>query len=293
MMNQPKVSVIIPAYNAERWILDSIGSVLGQHLTDLELLVINDGSTDRTSVVARQIPDERLRVIDRTNAGVSEARNAGIELARGEYISFLDADDAMTPDNLLRKIEFLETKMVHWVFGDLALCDEDLKPTGKVLYGTDGDVMRNVLLGSGKAVPAPCSNVVAHRSCFDKGIRLDPQLSNAADQDLVIALARYHRYAHIPAALNLYRQVPGSMSKNISLYGRDHLYLFNKVTRIGLLNEDGLKREAMSNAYWSIGGSWWVNGRSPLRGIPFLVKAIFLRPSILAEKLIGKGSGAV
>ncbi|MDQ3100397.1 MAG: glycosyltransferase [Bacteroidota bacterium] len=288
-MIHPKISVIIPAYNAERWISDSIVSVLDQLLTDLELIVINDGSTDSTAEIARRIDDPRLRVIDRLNSGVSEARNAGIDLATGEYISFLDADDAMVPDNLLRKIEFLEFSKVHWVFGDLVLCDEDLKPTGTILYGTDEDVLRNVLLGTGKAVPAPCSNIIAHRSCFDQGIRLDPDLSNAADQDLVIALARSYRYAHIPAALNLYRQLPGSMSKNIALYEKDHLHLFSKAVRTGLLNDHGVKRQAMSNAYWAIGGSWWINGGSPLRGIPYLIRSTLLRPSILAEKLFRKG----
>ena len=283
MIGDPQISVIIPAYNAARWIERSIGSVLSQENCDLELWVINDGSTDRTSQIAKSIADPRLHVLDTSNKGVSEARNAGIEKARGKFISFLDADDAMAPECLATKLQCLKERDADWVFGDLILCDEELIPTGQILAGTDGDVLRNIILGTGKAVPAPCSNILVRRKCFDEGVRFDPRLSNAADQDLMVKLSRY-RYAHLPKALNLYRQVPGSMSRNMALHEKDHLRLFENIERAGHLRDRTLKRHAMANAYWSIGGSWWVNGNSPIRAIPYVIRAIIERPSILLEK---------
>lgn len=284
-MKDPLISVIIPAYNAERWIRDTIRSVLDQTLSDLEVIVVNDGSIDGTSVSARSIKDDRVRVIDQKNTGVSGARNAGYHAARGTFIAFLDADDAMLPENLGTKLDALEQANVDWVFGDLALCDADMKPIGKVMRGTDRDVVRTILRGIDPAVPAPCSNVLAHRKCFADGIRLDEDLSNAADQDLALQLATHHSYCHVPKALSLYRVLPGSMSHNIALYEKDHLHLMRKADSLGLFRDRSFRRQCYANAYWSIAGSWWINAGRPLKAIPFLFRAILLRPSLLLRPL--------
>ena len=96
-----KISVILSAYNEERYIRKAIESVLGQSLKDLELIVINDGSTDDTLNVIMSFDDERIILIDNgENIGPGASRNMGIEMARGEYISFLDGDDWFTPEAL-------------------------------------------------------------------------------------------------------------------------------------------------------------------------------------------------
>lgn len=93
----PLVTVIVPAYNAEEYIEEALQSVLSQALWDLEVLVIDDGSTDSTAQLAEQFKDPRCRVIRKPNGGVSSARNAGLARASGKYISFLDADDRWRP----------------------------------------------------------------------------------------------------------------------------------------------------------------------------------------------------
>lgn len=87
------ISVIVPCYNGEKWIGRCLRSLLEQTYTDLEILVINDGSTDNTVQAVQTISDPRIRLIDQTNAGVSAARNRGIDEARGELITFVDGDD--------------------------------------------------------------------------------------------------------------------------------------------------------------------------------------------------------
>ncbi len=277
------ISVIVPAYNAGPWIEEAVRSVLAQTHTDLELIVVNDGSTDDTLNKVLSIGDERLRVVDQANAGVSAARNMGLALAKGDFICFMDGDDAMMPDNLALKLRGLEEHRVDWVFGDLLICDADLQPVGPRLKGTDGDVTRTVLLGATTAVPTPCSNVLARRRCFDEGVRLDEHLSNAADQDLAIHLAQRFTYKRLDMAQNLYRVVPGSMSKSIPLFERDHLRLFRKAAAEGLLREPMFRRRCMANLYWAIGGSWWKFTGDRLRAVRFFLMAVFNHPAVLVR----------
>ncbi len=284
-MSSPRVSVIIPAYNAATWLAGTIRSVLGQEEQDLEVIVVNDGSTDDTAQVAALSGDPRVFVINKVNAGVSAARNTGIEKATGRYITFLDADDAMQERNLSLKTAALEAHGVEWVFGDLRLCDEALHPTGAIDHATDGDVVRTILMGNGVAVPAACSNLLALRSCFTHDIRFDEELSNAADQHIVVLLAIRHRYKRLPLALTDYRVLPGSMSRNIALYEKDHLLLFKKFRALGLLEDMALRRKCMAHAYWAIGGSWWVNAGDRKRALPYLLRAVTMRPALVWHKI--------
>ena len=101
------VSIIIPAYNAGAFLAETLQSVLVQTCTDWEILVIDDGSTDHTAEVASSFADSRLRLIRQPNAGVSRSRNKGLELAGGEYLLFLDADDLLTPEFLAIRVAAL------------------------------------------------------------------------------------------------------------------------------------------------------------------------------------------
>jgi glycosyltransferase involved in cell wall biosynthesis len=109
----PLVSVIIPAYNAETYLSDAIESVLGQNYQPLEILVVDDGSSDRTAETAQKYGD-RIRYIYQTNAGPAAARNAGIKLANGEILGFLDADDLWSENCLSALVNaFLENPSIQ------------------------------------------------------------------------------------------------------------------------------------------------------------------------------------
>ncbi|MGN0642522.1 MAG: glycosyltransferase family 2 protein [Huintestinicola sp.] len=98
----PLFSVIIPVYNVEKYLKASVESVLAQTLTDMEIILVNDGSSDRSGEICRELAsaDSRVRVIDKANGGVSSARNAGLESSVGEWIYFMDGDDIIEPDTL-------------------------------------------------------------------------------------------------------------------------------------------------------------------------------------------------
>ena len=118
-MDQNKISVIVPVYNAATFLERSIGSILNQTYSDLEILLIDDGSTDDSSVLCDEIArfDSRVRVIHKQNMGVSAARNDGLDLATGEYIAFVDSDDVIAPQML----ETLHHLIIHHK-ADIAVC---------------------------------------------------------------------------------------------------------------------------------------------------------------------------
>lgn len=104
------VSVVMPSYNSEKYIAESIESILKQTYSDFELIVVNDGSVDKTKDIVREYikRDNRVHMIEQRNQGVSVARNTGIEASKGEYISFLDADDVWDKDFLYSVMEYAD-----------------------------------------------------------------------------------------------------------------------------------------------------------------------------------------
>ena len=101
------MSILIPAYNAERWIAETLRSALAQTWKAKEIIVVNDGSTDRTEEIARQFEPQGIRVVTQKNEGAAAARNTAFSLCRGDYIQWLDADDLLAPDKIERQMEAL------------------------------------------------------------------------------------------------------------------------------------------------------------------------------------------
>jgi len=104
----PLVSIIMPAYNAEKYIVEAVKSVIVQSYETWELIVVNDGSTDSTLSLVEAFEDKRIIIHSQENAGVSVARNAGLALAKGEYITFLDADDVLPQESLTVRVRYLQ-----------------------------------------------------------------------------------------------------------------------------------------------------------------------------------------
>lgn len=101
----PKVSVVIPAYNAMSYLPETVASVLNQTFEDYEVIVVNDGSKDDIKIWIAQLADTRIKLISQENQGLSGARNTGIAHAQGEYVAFLDADDLWAPTKLEKQVQ--------------------------------------------------------------------------------------------------------------------------------------------------------------------------------------------
>ena len=118
-MEKPLVSIIIPAYNHEKFIKAAVDSVLGQTVRDLELIVIDDGSTDRTGQIVRGYSDLRLTYYHQENQDAYNTINRGLDLARGQYIAILNSDDVYTPDRLERLLQCQEQTHAECIITDV------------------------------------------------------------------------------------------------------------------------------------------------------------------------------
>jgi glycosyltransferase involved in cell wall biosynthesis len=118
-VSPPLISVVIPVFNAEPHLAEALDSVVTQSHPSIEVLVIDDGSTDGSGEVARRYPDPRIRVVSQPNSGPAAARNRGVLIAKGEFLAFLDADDIWEPFKLKLQLDVLQAHPnVAMVFGD-------------------------------------------------------------------------------------------------------------------------------------------------------------------------------
>lgn len=207
------VSVIMPVYNVEKYVGESIRSVLDQTYADWELIVINDGSTDNTANVVRSFTDPRIRLINQANEGVSAARNHGIQEARGDYIAFLDGDDLWHNDFLVLMVGKAVESSVPVVYCGYSTTGRDGREEtyggpclrGDILYEywRDGKVKivmgamlvnRNFLLGSGILFTAGCAI--------------------SEDVEFIAKILCLTPAEVVPASLLYYRRRPGSATNS-------------------------------------------------------------------------------
>ena len=108
MERVPKVTVLMPVYNGEKYLEEAIDSVLAQTLPDFEFLIIDDGSTDKTPQILKSYTDTRLRLFHQNNRGLTRSLNKGIQFSGGEYVARMDADDIALPERLEKQVKFLD-----------------------------------------------------------------------------------------------------------------------------------------------------------------------------------------
>ena len=211
-MNSPKVSVIIPAYNAMTYLPVTIDNLIRQTFTNFEVLIVNDGSSDDIVEWFSQVCDRRLRLISQANQGISQTRNRGIIEAKGEYVAFLDADDLWHPSKLQKQVSCLDSyPQISLVHSWLLLIDKLGRSTGKVLkYNLSGWVEPQLL----ERNQIGCQSVMIRRRCFDFVGLFDPKLRTIEDWDMWIRMSRRYQFMAIAEPLTYYRQHVDSMTNN-------------------------------------------------------------------------------
>ena len=215
-MSSPRVSVIIPAYNAMGTIAASVESVLKQDLSDLEIIVVDDGSTDDTFGRVSAIDDPRVRVLRQRNGGVAKARNTGIRAASGRYVAFLDADDLWRPCKLQRQIEAMKREAARASQTAVWFVDEGLRPLFRGHCPDFKDPLLEVLLF--RHLPGFSSTFIAERSLLQEIGLFDEGLAILEDWEMAIRVARYGPLVNLDEALTLYRIHPDNRSRDLNLH---------------------------------------------------------------------------
>ena len=283
---KPLVSVIVPAYNSSLYIRESLLSVLAQSEKSLELIVVDDGSTDNQNEIISElaVKDNRIKLIKQENRGVSAARNHGFKVSSGTYAAFMDADDVWLPDNLALKMAKIQAGRFGLVHSDAAVIDAASKKTGDLLQGEEGSLLNNMLAWRGTQVPGP-SSILIPRETIEKVGLFDENLSTSADNDFFIRVATVFSIGRVDKITWYYRMHAQNMHKNLVRMEHDVLYVFNKARKNNLFYSEKFARECFGKTYMVLALSWMGDGRSYRKGLPFLGKAIANDPRLLKELL--------
>jgi glycosyltransferase involved in cell wall biosynthesis len=217
----PSISIIIPAFNAASYIAETLNSVLAQTFADLEVIVVDDGSSDHTAKIVEQIArtDKRVILLSQLNAGVAAARNAGIKVAQGEWLAFLDADDIWYPEKLDRQLQCFQQSdsSVGLVYCWSALIQETSDLTGGyIAFDFRGNVCPALtylnFIGNASA-PLIRRSVIDAVGGFDSTLRAQ-QAQGCEDWDFYMRIAERYTFEVVPEFLVGYRQQSAAMSRN-------------------------------------------------------------------------------
>lgn len=271
------VSVIVPVFNAEKYIRQTIQSVIDQTYIYWELIVVDDGSTDGgPAIMDSMATDNRIKVVHRKNSGVSDSRNHGASLAKGSFFCFLDADDLFLPACLEQRMK-LSGDNPSLIHNDMEVIHADGRPSGIQRRGISGDVLEDLLLWEQTVVPGPSAMMVS-RSVFEEIGGFDIHLSTAADQDFFIRAATVCTFRRIPEVLTQYRDHPQGMHRQLELMQRDHLQVYRKASHANLFRSFWFKQRCFSNVYFILAGSWWGDGKNIGRALIFLFLCMISYP---------------
>ena len=215
-----KVSVVIPTYNREKTILRAIQSVLNQTYTHLEVLVVDDGSTDGTADIVNSIQDDRVKyVVMEQNGGPSRARNAGVQMAQGKWIAFQDSDDCWHENKLEKQVKYAENNMNY----SLIYCKSmNYFQNGKTLIGPAEPLptvmegrMLNTLLRR-NVVDTP--TMFMKRECFLRAGGFDVTYKALEDWEFMIRFAQIYEIGYISEVLMDSYMLNDGVSSNIGAY---------------------------------------------------------------------------
>ena len=200
-----KVTTVIPAYNVEHYIREAIESVLFQTYKDIELIVVDDGSTDRTTEIVKNFGSKIEYVRHAENKGLSVARNTGIRQAKGKYLAFLDADDIWIPTKIEEQVKLLEgNEDLALVYSNCHKIDRSGAHMGMLLDSVKlhrGFVLKDLLLSSFITT----SSVVIKKQVLDEIGVFDEHFFVSQDFDLYLRIAECHKIDFVDAPLLKYR----------------------------------------------------------------------------------------
>lgn len=249
--HNPLVSVIIPNYNYGKYLKNSIDSVLNQTYKNIELIVVDDGSTDNSIDIALSY-GEKLKLIRQVNSGVSAARNIGLANTKGTYVCFLDSDDSWEPEKVDLQIPLFSQQNVGLVYSSINICNKDLKIQSLMNANYKGNcsnyfykfpIRSIILLG--------CSTAMVHKEVIERVGGFDVSLNSSADWDFFRRVSEITEVDFVDKPLVNYRRHNASMSaSSLEVYYCDNEIAVRKLLSNPTKGKQNLRIYVKSRISW-------------------------------------------
>jgi glycosyltransferase involved in cell wall biosynthesis len=227
------VSVLLPVFNAEKFLRESIDSILGQTFRDFELLILNDGSTDGSDKIIKSYQDNRIRYFAHSNMGLSATLNKGLSLARGQFIARQDADDISHPERFEKQLKFFDNNPDCGLVGTWAdVIKNSASSPGFLKHPTKPEDINFFLIYNN---PFVHTSIMMRKCCVEQvGLYTSLRDRQPEDYELWLRFSKFFKMANIPELLVSYREVPTGISgtqedfyPNVSFLGAEYL---NQIT---------------------------------------------------------------
>ena len=271
------ISVIIPTYNHARFLRDAVDSALAQTYAPLEVIVVDDGSTDATPRILAAYGD-RIRAIRRENGGVGAARNTGIAAARGELLAFLDSDDIWRPAKLEMQVARFEADpglgLVHC---RAETFDDAGKLVHAPLVGLEGWVAMELLRFDRGVIAAPCSATVVPKRVAEELGGFDPRLQPSEDWDFYYRLATRYRIGYVNDILVHYRIHSGGIHLNTPGMERGMLLALEKAFASPDPAVQSLRNHTYGRVHRVLAGCYF-QSRKPRQFVRHMIKSLRYDP---------------
>ena len=244
------ISVIIPAFNVAPFVREAVESALAQTHRDIEVIVVDDGSTDGSPDRLSNLEDPRLRVIRQPHGGSAAARNAGLGMATGELVAFLDADDRWAPQNLERQAAFLNSHPeADATFSHSLVVDEQGRSLGFKSSSCAGPISLARLLRVNEIGNGSC--LLLRREALDRAGWFDPVLMACVDIDawLRIASLRPGNLVAIPEVLTFYRRREGQISSKWRRMEASYLQVLERLRQVAPVVVQQEERRSRAGRY--------------------------------------------
>jgi len=274
----PKISVIIPTYNRDRFIKEAIDSVLIQDFQDYEIIVIDDGSTDNTKEIVKSLKNKKIRYFFQKNQGRSKARNRAIKLARGQYLAFLDSDDVFLPGKLTKQVKCLdEHPKIGMVYASALTMDENGRKLRKKYRATSsGLIYKEVAFTIPLLIILP--TVMVRKGIIDRMGGFDERMHSFEDVDLWRRLSKKFPVMAISKPLctvrshvDILREPPQQLLKTIDYYVKK---IFSQEKELDWF----YKRRAASYLYFGYYNTVRINKNRRKLSYPFLARSFAYWP---------------
>src|SRR5215469_2782864 len=273
------VTVIVPTYNMAHYLPQSVPSALGQSYANIEVQIVDDGSSDDTPAVVRQwAGDPRVRVHRQANSGLSAARNSGVALARGEFVALLDADDVWLPEKLALQMPLFRGRPdVGVVYSDYQKVDDDGAPLPQnPSHMHRGRVSGRLLIENF----VPASAAVVRHECFARCGGFDTTLRTGEDYEMWLRLSAHYQFDFVATPTMRYRIHGAQMSRDYRARYATGISVMEKFLAEHPGAADPLQvRSAWAHTYTGRGNVTLWRGRDRLNALRDYLRALSFQPT--------------